>query len=243
MNIHETELGFEVETTDALFFFGKKDATAEALARAYPFFKWARVRQTHSDIVVESPAALLPADFSAGAREADAHWTRTRELALLISTADCVPVLFADPAGGVVAAVHAGWRGVASRIVPKTIAALAGAGTPSASLWAMIGPHIQVGSFEVGDDVKDLLLAASEESADLVVHPGKSDKPHVDLNAIVKSQLQAAGLPPDQVFDLHLDTVTDERLHSHRRDREKAGRQLSFVVLKSRGKSGGSRRN
>lgn len=222
MTLNETDLGFEITTATGLFFFGKKEASFEAISARYPL-KWARIKQTHSDIVVQSPARELT--------EADAHWTRERGLGLVIATADCGPVLLMDAKRGVIASVHAGWRGVASRIIPKTIAMLAREGSPSRELYAVIGPHIQWPSFEVGEDVKDQLLHAADETTELIVHQQPGEKPRVDLNAIIKSQLQGCGLPPDQVFDLHLDTMADARFHSHRRDREKAGRQLSFVTL------------
>lgn len=223
MNLNETTLGFEITTPAGMFFFGKKDANRDAVMAAYDF-KWARIKQTHSDIIVQSPTADLV--------EADAHWARERGLALTITTADCGPILLMDAKRGFVAAVHAGWRGVASRIVPKTIATLAREGVPSRELYAVIGPHIQWPSFEVGDDVKDQLLAACDETNELIVHQKPGEKPHVDLNAIMKSQLQGCGLPPDQVFDLHFDTMADPRFHSYRRDREKSGRQISFAVLR-----------
>lgn len=225
VNLGETALGFEIRTPFGLFFFGKKDAARENLAAAYPF-AWARVRQTHSDIVVHSPGAAGETPV-----EADAHWTKTGDLALLISTADCVPVLLADPEAGIVAAIHAGWRGVASRIVSKTLAEIFRQGARPERTFAFVGPHIQMASFEVGDDVRDLLLNASPEEPALITRPSPDGKTLVDLHAIVKAQLAEAGLRDDAVAALHLDTFVDRRLHSHRRDREKAGRQLSFAVL------------
>lgn len=222
VNIQENELGFEISTPSGLFFFGKKPAQQEALKAHYKL-NWARIKQVHSDGIVHSPTKELT--------NADAHWTHQRGLALAILTADCSPILLMDPVSGAIAAIHAGWRGVAARIVPKTIATLAREGTRSRDLVAVIGPHIQWPSFEVDEDVRDKLVAASDETADLIVHQKPGEKPHVDLNAILKSQLQGCGLGPDQVFDLHLDTKADDRFHSYRRDREKAGRQLSFVSL------------
>lgn len=225
MNLVETDLGFEIHTPRAFLFFGKKKANFENLRARYTQFEWARVRQTHSDIAVPSPNPQHEA-----ITEADAHWTSRTGMGVLISTADCVPILIVDPVDGRAASVHAGWRGVQNRILPNTIAALEAAGSPWEQLWFFIGPHIQKPSFEVDADVKDLLMASSPLN-DETITESKGSKHLVDLNGIIKNQIAEADVSPDRVFGLHLDTFTDARLHSHRRDRENAGRQLSFALL------------
>ncbi|MFM6928403.1 MAG: peptidoglycan editing factor PgeF [Bdellovibrio sp.] len=228
MNLQKTDLGYEIKTPEVTLFFGGTESQLPRLKEAYPHFKFTRVKQIHCDVVVESKDDLL--DYQ---QIADAHFSTTPNLALCVITADCVPVLFYHQKTGTIAGVHAGWRGVANRILIKTIHTLKSRGIPAAELEVIIGPHIQKNSFEVGLDVRDQILSSlgslPETEKSLFWEPKGPEKALVDLNLIVKAQLDSEGIPFDQVFDLHLDTVTDTFFHSHRRDKEKAGRQVSFI--------------
>ena len=219
MNFHETDLGFVAEAKGFQFFFGKKSSSLANLETAFPAHKFRRIRQTHSDLV-------RPADEEL--HEADAHWSKASGEALLISTADCLPVLFADPASGLFASVHAGWRGVANRILVKTIDVLLANGASASSLMTVIGPHIGPQSFQVGRDVRDLLLASAPGDNDSLSTPDGEEKFRVQLLGLVHQQLDEKKLQGFR-HELALDTMKEGAFHSHRRDREKAGRQLSFV--------------
>lgn len=229
MNIRETELGFEIESPAAFVFFGKKTSSLSALQATYQDFFWARIKQVHSDIVVPSPDPRLE-----NIPEADAHWTEAPGLGLLIATADCVPALMIDPTQGRAIAIHAGWRGVASRIIPKAINALRVAGSDPRQCHVFIGPHIQKPSFEVSQDAYDDLVKSCDQDPNLISEPRAQGKFLVDLSSIVHSQFLENRIPKEQILSLPMDTKTDERFHSHRRDREKAGRQLSFIALKAK---------
>lgn len=226
MNLRDLPCGIWIETPAVGILFGNRDSSFDNLKKQFPDLAWSRIKQTHSDIVVPAETYETPV------READSQFTTERDLGLVISTADCVPVMLADAKTGRIAAIHAGWRGVANRIVPKTIERLLKEGSKSDSLYAWIGPHIQQTSFEVDSPVKDQLLAArGRDSIPEDFVKGRDDgKFLVDLNGLVKSQLRDFELAPDQVFDLHVDTKTEATFHSHRRDREAAGRNLSFIV-------------
>lgn len=232
MEIKETQIGFEIDTPEYLFFFGKKESNSlEKLKISYPAFDFRKVKQIHGSEIYRQ---LDQPDSSI---EADGQWTKISKVALAVNTADCVPVLLAHSRKGIVMGLHAGWRGVASRIVPKGILLLQEHDAKPEELFAVIGPHIQQLSFEVGADVKDQLLASAgfNENSDvpeLVISSKSPGKFKVDLNALVKMQLSEFSISPDQVFDLHLDTFLDTRFHSFHRDKDKAGRQLSFVVKK-----------
>ncbi len=231
MQIKETDLGFEIDTPEYLFFFGKKNSDLNALKKNYSQFEFRCVKQVHGSEIYRQ------LDIADTTVEADGQWTKMSKLALAISTADCVPVMIVHPSRGMVMGLHAGWRGVAARIIPKGLLLFQEHGAKPEEVFALIGPHIQQRSFEVGEDVKAELLtsaglAESSDDKDIAISSGKPGKYHVDLNAIVKIQLSEFSLSPDQLFDLHLDTFTDTRFHSFRRDKDKAGRQLSFVVKK-----------
>lgn len=228
VNIEQTKLGYEIRTPHLVMLFGAKESQLDNLKLAYPDFDFTRVKQIHSDAVVESKDSSQ--DYQ---QIADAHFTRTKNLALCVVTADCVPVMFYHHKTGLIAGVHAGWRGVANKIVLKTIDQLAAQGAPTNELDVIIGPHIQKKSFEVGFDVRDQILSTLGSLTELqkasYTEKISDDKALVDLNQVVKAQLQAAGVEADRAFDLHIDTFTNEDFHSYRRDKEKSGRQISFI--------------
>lgn len=175
----------------------------------------AYARQVHSARVVEVAQPGL-------AGEADALITRAAGLALAVVTADCVPVLLAGAES--VAAVHAGWRGIAAGIVGETLAAL-GRSEPGARFEAWIGPSIGVCCYEVDDDVAGRVVAASDPAAS---SPGSAGKPHLDLVHAVEHQLAAAGV--ERTRSVGGCTRCDaEELWSYRREGAGAGRNLAFV--------------
>lgn len=162
--------------------------------------------------------------------EGDALLARDGQLACGVRSADCVPILLADPASGAVGAVHAGWRGVEAGIAGAAVAALAEVGG-AGRLVAAIGPHIGPRAFEVGEDVAARLVTASPRG-DVVSREG--GRIRVDLRAIVRAQLRAAGLPDDAIDDVHGCTYSEpERFHSYRRDGATSGRHLSAIVPRS----------
>lgn len=157
----------------------------------------------------------------------DALVTRSAGTAIGVRTADCVPILVADPATGAVAAIHAGWRGVVQGVVGNAIEALAPDPTGRGRLVAAIGPHIRAERFEVGQDVAQQIAEASDASVVIAGTP----RPHVDLARAIRIQLERAGLAASHIDDVGGCTLAEpERFHSHRRDGDKSGRMLSVVV-------------
>lgn len=213
-------------------FFGDRTSSKEALASAFPEFRWINPKQIHSDVVIASP-------FGDTQPEADAHFTRDRGLALIIRTADCVPVMIHEPVSGLIAAIHAGWRGIENEIILKTCDCLAAEGARLSSARAWIGPHIGARSFEVGLDVAAKLEArfqavrVDSDKATSSLLPHENDaKARVDLLAIALAQLGSRGIPPGSTSALAIDTHISDRHESFRRDRESAGRQISFIALR-----------
>jgi YfiH family protein len=173
-------------------------------------------RQVHGTAVVRA------GQFEAGA-EADAVWVhRDERLVAGVLTADCVPVLLADRAGKVAAAVHSGWKGTASDIVGATVRVLeswAGAET----LVAAIGPCIELAAFEVGEEVAERFDPAFVRREGFV-------RPHVDLVAVVRAQLVAAGVPATSIERIGGCTFADpSRYFSYRRDGAGIGQMLAFI--------------
>jgi hypothetical protein len=227
----ETNLGYFFENSEITLLFGGIKANLVNLQASFPDFEFVRVKQTHGNIITETKDART--DYQI---EADAHVTESRRTALCIATADCVPLFVFDVVSKKIAGVHAGWRGVANQIIPKTIQHMISSGSKVTDLQIYIGPHIQKNSFEVQNDVRDQLLSTLALSAitapEAMVSQLTTEKCLVDLSQIVHAQLQNVGIVQAQVFDLHLDTFVDLRFHSYRREQARAGRQLSFICLK-----------
>jgi len=165
--------------------------------------------------------------------EGDAIGGADAESAYAVRTADCVPILLANEASGAVMAVHAGWRGVASRVVDAAVVKLRNRDGARGRILAAIGPHISVHAFEVSDDVAQQ-LAASCPSPGAVLRSG-FEKPHVDLRFIVTQQLIALGIRASDVDHVSGCTVLEpEHYFSFRRDGKRSGRHLSAIVPRPR---------
>lgn len=181
--------------------------------------RFARVRQVHGALVVRAGGEGAPRE------EADGVISTARGLAACVSTADCVPVLLADPDGGAVAAVHAGWRGTLAGVAAAGARALTGEGSP-ARLLAVVGPSIGPCCYEVSAD----LAARFGEALGPVVRPGPGG-PHLDLWEANRRALCAAGIPDDRIEVMRLCTACDSgRFFSHRRDRGRTGRHVAFIA-------------
>jgi len=187
-----------------------REETLRALTPAAPPLAWAR--QVHS-------AVALPARPGA-CGEGDALYTAAAGLALSVATADCVPVVIAGPAG--LAAVHAGWRGIAGGVVQAALAEMQG----QPDQWtAWVGPAIGVCCYEVGEDVAERVVTASGAE---IATSGPAGRPHLDLPGAVRRQLEKAGV--GEVIVLPRCTRCDaDRLWSYRREGKRAGRNLAFI--------------
>jgi YfiH family protein len=184
------------------------------------------VSQVHGCAVEQVLARDQPSDLRC--READALLARGPDQAVGVRVADCVPILLAHPRSGAVAAVHAGWRGVAADIVGAAVRALAGSAQPE-ELLAAIGPHIGVEAFEVGHEVAEQLARSVPEEARVVIH--REPRPHVDLARGVRAQLERAGLRAERIERVPGCTFAEPaRFFSFRRDGQSSGRQLAVIV-------------
>lgn len=182
------------------------------------------LRQVHSPdaIVVDAPLDPRP--------EADALATATPGLVLGIVTADCAPVLLADPQAGVIGAAHAGWRGAHGGVIGGVVAAMESLGAQRSWISAAIGPTIQQDSYEV-----DAGFLQSFDSVDAhFFDPGREGHWQFNLPAYVAHRLRESGVA--QIEDLALDTYTQPaRFHSYRRathlGQPTYGRQFSLISL------------
>lgn len=231
-----TDGGWIGKIGGAILFFGDKNSDLPSLRRRHPNASFAFLNQVHSDQIhgVADAPAKTPDTFTAcDWPEADAHVTSRKSIALCVRTADCVPVLIASSDS--VAAVHAGWRGLESEIIQKTILKMRANGVATRDLKAVIGPHIGEKSFEVGRDVSERLNAVFRKlrynpAPISRPHPADPEKRRIDMSTLAQAQLIQSGVPEEAVTTFRADTFTDPEFHSFRRDKT-AGRQISFILM------------
>jgi len=154
--------------------------------------------------------------------------TTTPGLLLAIATADCAAVLLADPVNGVAAACHAGWRGAVGGIAADTVATMKDCGADPAEIRAHVGPCISLEAFEVGPEVAARFDDAVVEQRD------DWPRPHVDLKAALRHQLEDADLPPDAIeVSEHGTAQETDDFFSHRASDGTTGRMFGAVVLRN----------
>ena len=181
--------------------------------------------QVHGTAVVEAAPCASPPP-------ADAQWSRTPGAVCTVMTADCLPVLLCSVDGDVVAAAHAGWRGLLAGVLEATVAAMA---TPPGRLLAWLGPAIGPAAFEVGKEVRAAYLssAAPSQAKKVAACFAPSDRPGhylADLYTLARLRLDDMGL--SGVFGGDLCTYSDPgRFFSYRRDGQ-TGRMASLILLR-----------
>ncbi len=201
--------------------------------------------QVHGTTVLDVTAHVGMAEAASGADaaatlaaavapEADASLARAPGSVCAIMTADCLPVLFCDRAGKVVAAAHAGWRGLANGVLARTVAGMRAAGAGEILAW--LGPAIGPARFEVGAEVKQTFLQqgsaadAARLAAAFTPLPGQPEKYLADIYALARCMLEADGV--SRIAGGESCTVSDvASFYSYRRDGV-TGRQASLIWIK-----------
>ncbi len=177
-------------------------------------------------------AAVVEAGQGGPLAAADAQWSRTPGIVCAVLTADCLPVLLCSVDGDVVAAAHAGWRGLMAGVLENTVAAM---GVRPERLLAWLGPAIGPAAFEVGAEVRDGFLSSArpdEVSAItdcFVPVAGRPGHYLADLYALARVRLERSGV--SSVYGGGYCTFSDsERFFSYRRDGQ-TGRMASLILL------------
>ena len=215
------------------------------------------MKQIHSSIVHEILCApgrgqKVPRPHLSG----DGLITRERRLVLTVRTADCIPVLLADPEERAIGAFHAGWRGTLARIVEKGVGEMRRAfGSRPEKLRAAIGPGIHRCCYEVSEDLKEKFASQFSYADELFEDvfssdpvrekypllflnmraPGHGAPPctlHLDLIEANRRQLLDAGVPADNIWisDLCTSCRTD-LLFSHRKEKGRTGRMVAAMAI------------
>lgn len=185
-----------------------------------------RVRQVHGVAVHWTGRGAC---YGPPEHEADVIASDWRSAAPCVRTADCVPLLLGCTATGMVAAVHAGWRGIVAGVVGGALAALRVRGARAEDLAAAIGPAISAAEYEVGEEVARAFEVAGLEA--FVLRRPEWPRPHVDCAGAVRAQLQAAGVPVSHIEGGGLCTARMGReFFSYRRDGARSGRLAAVIV-------------
>ena len=209
-----------LETVGVPHGFGLRDSQPPAVI--------VRPRQVHGVAV----ASVV--DLEVRPAEADAIVSSTSKYPVGIVTADCVPVLACSEDGAVVAAIHAGWRGLSQGVVQAGIEALRQLTGPVVALRAVIGPHIGPCCYEVDEPVLAPLRARFGPQLTAATRPAPPDRPGhwlLDLGRLVAVDLERAGVrEPNRGFVRDACTFCNpSQFHSYRRDGEAAGRLVHHI--------------
>lgn len=190
------------------------------------------MKQVHGTDVLVLPDDSAVSDVT----EADVEVTDRPGVVCSVLVADCLPVLLTNKEGTVVAAAHAGWRGLASGVLEAAVAKMRELAPESEGLIAWFGPHIGPEDFEVGDDVFDAFKAADPS---LVENDGRTfkrdevtGKLFCNLKALAVKRLHDLGVGVNSVYGVDISTASDEkRCYSYRRDGARSGRHGAFIWI------------
>jgi YfiH family protein len=200
--------------------FGLRGSAREGLLRPH---------QVHGARVVTAAACA-----GANPPDADAIISKLAAQAVAVVTADCVPILVAAADGSAVAAIHAGWRGLAAGVIGAGVAALGELAGGEDSLVAVVGPHIGACCYEVDEPVLTGLSGRFGDSLADSTRPTRPDHVALDLGELSRLALRRAGIPPAAVGSIpDVCTRCDAtRFHSYRRDGARSGRLVHFIAAR-----------
>jgi len=202
------------------------------------------VRQVHSNAVLavgsEAHSGALQTPDGKAVLEADGLITNTPGVLVAAGTADCVPVLLADPVNRAVAALHAGWRGTVAAIVEKGIVQLREKyGSNPEDLVAVVGPSIGACCYTVGEEVREQFASSFSYGSELFCERKANGitSLYIDLWEANRRQLLNAGVRHDQITVIgectgcKLTPTGDRKYFSHRMDRGHSGRMLNAIGI------------
>lgn len=190
-------------------------------------------RQVHGTTVRAVTARDGHELFSEIPYEADGLVTAEKGVALVVFTADCIPILLHDPVRGAVGAVHAGWRGTARDIAGEGVRKMAECfGCDPKNIRAAIGPGIGKCCFETGPEVPEAVLAALPDGGSFVLPGNREGKYTVDLRGVNRALLIRAGVRPENIAVSNECTMCKrEKYWSHRFTNGLRGSQASVIAL------------
>lgn len=178
-----------------------------------------KINQTHSTIA-------LPASIENNDKEADAVFSHEPNQVCLVTTADCLPVLLTNREGSFVAAIHAGWRGLANEIIPETIRTL---NVPGSEILAWLGPAISQPCYEVGEEVREQFIKKNPATIDAFI-PSPHGRWLANLYAVARLQLTQIGV--NAIYGGDYCTYSDKtRFFSFRGDGKILGSMATLIWI------------
>ncbi len=200
-------------------------------ANGLPFESLVLTHQTHTNHVVTVDEAFKNKGRCRDLRETDGLVTKTPGVGLVCFTADCVPLLLADPQSGAIAAVHAGWRGTVQEIAAKVVEQMIAAGAKAENILAAIGPSIGPCCFEVGAEVQEAFTARFGGELP-VVASGREGHTMVDLWQANRLVLQGAGVENSHIFTAKICTFCNNKdFYSHRYTKGRRGNLIAAISM------------
>lgn len=168
-------------------------------------------------------------------KEVDGLVTDKKEIDLILTFADCTPILLYDPIKKVISNIHSGWRGTVQKIGQKGVIKMCkDYGCDSKNIIACIGPCIGKCHFEVDEDVKQIFeqtFSYMNRNCDIIKKQEK--KYNIDTTLINRLILEEVGILPENIFESKICTVCNSNLiHSYRAEKERAGRNIAILGMK-----------
>lgn len=218
-------------TTDASQDFSLEENQSDLLSGQKKFLqsninsnvqRFINIRQVHEDLVlcIDKENVNNNTLF-----EADGLITNLSNVALMVRTADCLPIFLHDPTTQSIGVIHAGWKGSKSNIASKAVSQMAKQfGVGVENLHIFLGPCIGKCCYEVGEEFKEDFCEYIEK---------KDGSFYLDLKEVNRSQLLDSGIKERNILDSKVCTCCDKNCHSFRRDQDRAGRMVSLIMLNS----------
>lgn len=181
------------------------------------------LNQVHGNDIINLDASLQQTT-------ADASYTTQNNKLCVVMTADCLPILFSDAKGKVVAAAHAGWRGLATAIIKKTLTAMR---TDIKNIYVWLGPAIAAEDYLVGAEHYQLFCNINQKYASAYTQSKLKGKYYADLYLLARLQLNELGVDSAKIYGAEWSTSTDQRFFSYRRQGGTCGRMATFIGIKA----------
>lgn len=227
--------GSSIQINNIIIFFGNKHSANYIWQNHFPYLDFFYLNQIHGNTIINRTKKT---------NTADGCYSKYKNEALCIITADCLPIMLWEEKSKYIFAIHAGWRGLEQKIINKllqfkNICSLK-------NLKAFIGPHIDFNKFETNEDIANQLLSTInfKKNTKLKLHDicqpafktkKNNDHPnkfYLNLFKIAQIQLINIGLNPNNIFRLNIDTFSNKNYFSFRRNKkkDKKYRQINFIT-------------
>lgn len=215
-----------------------KEARKWLANETLPLENWVLAWQKHTSRVVrvsKDDRGKGAFDAESSITETDGLYTTDPGVLIGVFTADCIGMLLCDPTVPVIGAVHSGWRGTASAILIRMLEALKKDGLlHPETLQVFFSPSLMKDSLEVGPEVVEAFkMMAADNDLDLegTIFPGRGDRSYIDHQQVQIRMLEKYGVPRENIHISSIDTRTDERCFSYRREGRTCGEHFSWIWM------------